>query len=299
MAQKIKIVTHSGKFHTDDVFAVATLQHVFEDTEVIRTRDDAAVRSGDVVVDVGNVYSVSQKRFDHHQPEGAGVRKNGIPYASFGLVWEVYGEEICGDKEIAKSIDQVLVQPIDAGDNGVDLCTSCFSRVFPYTVGSIVDLFRPTHTEGEDYDAAFVRAVEWAKWVIIREVEITQDALAGKSLVESFYREAPDKQVVVFDKTNALGRELTTSFLIKYPEVLYAVLYRKDIDSWQVVALNESEGTYRVRKPLPESWAGKGESELQKVTGVTDAIFCHKGRFMAVTKSKEGALKLAQLALDA
>jgi len=36
---------------------------------------------------------------------------------------------------------------------------------------------------------------------------------------------------------------------------------------------------------------------LAKVTGVPDATFCHNGRFLAVAKSKEGALKLAEIAL--
>ena len=40
-----------------------------------------------------------------------------------------------------------------------------------------------------------------------------------------------------------------------------------------------------------------GDETLQKVTGVEDAVFCHKGLFLAVAKSKEGAIKLAELAL--
>jgi uncharacterized UPF0160 family protein len=37
--------------------------------------------------------------------------------------------------------------------------------------------------------------------------------------------------------------------------------------------------------------------ELAQVTGVADAVFCHNKLFMAVAKSKEGAIKLAELAL--
>ena len=49
---------------------------------------------------------------------------------------------------------------------------------------------------------------------------------------------------------------------------------------------------------FPESWAGKRGEELAKITGVPDAVFCHDNRFLAVTKSKEGAVKLAQLAIE-
>jgi len=294
-----KIITHSGKFHSDDVFAVATLRQIFPDAEIIRTRDAAVIASGDIVVDVGFVYDSAKNRFDHHQEGGAGERKNGVPYASFGLVWAMFGEQICGDGNVASIIDEILVQPIDAGDNGVDIYTCTIPGVFPYTIGSIVDLFRPTHTEETSYDEAFVRAVAWAEWVILREVRSVKDAQAGKILVEEFYDKTPDKRVIVFDTTNTLGREITISFLMKYHEVLYAVLYRKDVDSWQCVALNQHEGTYRVRKPFPESWAGKRDQELADITGVSDAVFCHRERFMVVAKSKEGAVKLAELALAA
>jgi len=40
------------------------------------------------------------------------------------------------------------------------------------------------------------------------------------------------------------------------------------------------------------------DKELQKVTGVADAIFCHRSLFLAVVKSKEGAIKLAELTLS-
>lgn len=296
--KKKRVVTHSGKFHTDDVFAVAVLRCVLGAAEIVRTRDNALIRSGDIVVDVGGIYDPEKNRFDHHQREGAGKRDNGVPYASFGLVWKKWGEELCKDGEIARRIDAMLVQPIDAGDNGVDTYTSVIADVRPYTVGSIVDLFRPTHIEATTYDETFNHAVEWAQGILTRQIKVVGDALKGETVIETFYNNAEDKRLIVFDEKNALGREITSSVLIRHPEPLYAVLYRKDVDSWQVIALNVSEMTFQVRKPLPESWAGEKDADLQKITGVPDAVFCHNGRFMAVAQSKEGALQLAKLALS-
>ena len=48
----MKIVTHNAKFHTDDVFAVATLLVLYPDAKIIRTRDEALVKTADIVVDV-------------------------------------------------------------------------------------------------------------------------------------------------------------------------------------------------------------------------------------------------------
>ena len=46
-----------------------------------------------------------------------------------------------------------------------------------------------------------------------------------------------------------------------------------------------------VRVPLPLKWAGLLEGELQQVTKIPGAIFCHKGRFISVWSTKEDALK--------
>jgi uncharacterized UPF0160 family protein len=51
-------------------------------------------------------------------------------------------------------------------------------------------------------------------------------------------------------------------------------------------------------KWIPESWGGKKGEELAKETGICDAIFCHNLRFIAVAKSKQGAIKLAKKAVS-
>ena len=82
----MKIITHSGSFQADDIFAVAILLLAVGESEVVRTRDKDQIALADYVVDVGMIYDPAQNRFDHHQPGGAGERPNGIPHASSGLV---------------------------------------------------------------------------------------------------------------------------------------------------------------------------------------------------------------------
>src|SRR5438045_63101 len=108
MNKTIKLVTHDGSFHTDDVFAAATLILHLEKTnsgwEIIRTRDEEIIKNADYVFDVGGVDDKEKNRFDHHQVGGAGERFHGIPYASFGLVWKKFGEEVCGSQKVAQTI---------------------------------------------------------------------------------------------------------------------------------------------------------------------------------------------------
>jgi uncharacterized UPF0160 family protein len=54
----------------------------------------------------------------------------------------------------------------------------------------------------------------------------------------------------------------------------------------------------KVRRPLPEKWAGLHEKELQKVSGIPGAIFCHKGRFISIWETKEDALKALHIAMQ-
>ena len=80
-----RLITHSEEFHTDDVFATALLLHIFPDAEVIRSRNETIITTGDIVYDVGKLYDPSRERYDHHQ-EQADRRDNGIIYSSFGLL---------------------------------------------------------------------------------------------------------------------------------------------------------------------------------------------------------------------
>ena len=64
-----KLVTHDGSFHTDDIFACATLSILLdknkENFEVIRTRDEEIIKNGDYVFDLGGIYEPEKNRFDH------------------------------------------------------------------------------------------------------------------------------------------------------------------------------------------------------------------------------------------
>ena len=90
------IVTHGGKFHADDAWAVAVLKVLFPDSKVVRTRDAATIEAGDFAIDVGGIWDPATGRFDHHQKGFSGARTSGVPYASAGLVWREYGARCVG-----------------------------------------------------------------------------------------------------------------------------------------------------------------------------------------------------------
>ena len=53
------------------------------------------------------------------------------------------------------------------------------------------------------------------------------------------------------------------------------------------------------RKPVPAEWKGLRDSELQTVTGVTTASFCHPAGFIGGAETLADALALAKLAIEA
>ncbi len=291
------IITHNGSFHTDEVFAIALFLLAFpnEEWQVIRTRETDLLGSADCVIDVGGIYDPKNRRFDHHQEGGAGERQNGILYASFGLVWKEYGLALCGGVEKAfQSIDTNLVAPIDAHDNGIAITTNLYKDIYPYTIGRFFSSFLPvSNGKKEDIDKAFFTVLKVAKDIISREISRAIEYVTLERIVEDIYQKSGDRKIIVFEE-NYPWQEV----LRKYPEPIFVVAPRGDDSNWSVKSINTENGSFKARKLMPAEWAGKKSEELGTISGVDDAVFCHNGRFIAVAKSKEGAIALAKKALE-
>lgn len=292
--KKLTLITHDGTFHTDDVFACATLSLVFTDREIeiLRTRDEHDIARGDIVFDVGGVYDPANGRFDHHQKGGAGVRDNGIPYASFGLVWKEYGHMVAGSVENAAFIDEQLVQGIDGADTGaVDRVAD--KGVYVYSIIDTITAFRPTWEEDKSLFDAFTEAVSFARMIIGRLVQHATSFKNAEHLLERAYQQAPDKQII------DIGIEYPGWYevMARYPEPLFVVHQRTD-GKWSVKAVRQNPAEFPVRKKLPASWLGLRDHELAQVSKVLDAVFCHNEGFIAVARTREGALALAKNAVE-
>ncbi len=289
----MKLVTHNDRFHADDVFATAALKLLLGDkiTEIVRTRDEEVFKTADIVYDVGGEYNPEENKFDHHQAGFDEAQKNGIPYSSFGLIWKKWGVEICGSKEAADSINEKLVQVIDAHDNGFPTHEKLDDSYSSYSIDGMIGSFGPTWQEDNDFDTRFFQAVDFVTPVLEREILVAQHTLLALPLLQEVYEKMEDKRVIELDQYIPFGK-----FFRDKEEVLYVVSPNKEKTQWRVVVLQEAK--FVNRKDLPVAWAGLRDEELQKVSGVDDATFCHRGLFLAVAKSKEGALRLAQIALE-
>jgi uncharacterized UPF0160 family protein len=263
--------------------------------EIVRTRDEIAQQAADVRVDVGGRSDPATGDFDHHQKGGAGERDNGIRYASFGLVWRAYGEQLAGTADGARSIDERLVQGVDANDTGQTIVESLVGDVRPMTVSGVIAAMNPVWDEdlsADEEDALFAAAVAVATRTLEREIAGSAAFHRAHQLVQAAIGRASDPRVIELDRNMPWREAVVTTA----PDALF-VLYPKS-DGWGLQAVPERLGAFHNRRDLPRAWAGLSGEELAAVTGVPDAVFAHAAGFYASARTREGIEALARQALD-
>lgn len=310
------IVTHGANFHSDDIFAVATLLTFLENGEatekvkVIRTLEPEKFPNADFVVDIGHIYDAKKNRFDHHQEGGAGARPNGVKYASFGLVWKKFGKQLAGSQYAADWIDRHIVQGLDAMDTGLYLYEPVIEDVHPFLFleyfKSACDVVKGDLSEeaingakdtkeAKKFDKEFMRLVNVAKDVLrIYIIKSKQGEKIAKDAKKA-YAKSKDKRVIVSDKF------IPTRFdEFKAPEYIEPLVFvYPDLrGGWSAKVVPKNSQSYDSRMSFPKEWCGKSGEDLAKVTGIADAKFCHNGGFLAVAGSKEGALALVYKAIE-
>lgn len=284
------VITHNGSFHADDVFAVAVLKIFFKgQIRIVRTRDEDLMKEGDILVDVGMKYD-GRRNFDHHQATGAGQRSNGIPFASFGLVWKKYGPKICGNASVAKEIDKNLVQSIDAEDNGIEILKPVFD-FSPYRVANFILSFNSVWNEDEDQNRLFAEAVKVAEKILLREIKKTKSVLIAKKIVLRTYKNSKNKEIIIFDKYYPWK-----DFLFDFKKPKFVIFPSSD-GRWNISTVKKNRFGFESRVTFPQSWGGLKGEDLEVASGVKGASFCHKKLFLVVAESKESAVELAKKAL--
>ncbi|KQV79305.1 metal-dependent hydrolase [Massilia sp. Root351] len=309
------IVTHSGKFHADDAWAVAVLNILFPDNEIVRTRDAAAVEAADFAVDVGGIWDPASGRFDHHQKGFNATRQTGVPYASAGLVWREYGtrcvsalaaahtgQQLADDKarEMAYAIDADIVQYLDLSDVG-----AAKNAPGGYGLSAVVSGFNPNWLDeerlgyGEAADAyrleQFRKAMALLTDVMINAVKYRVGALLAVEQVRQG-EILEDGQILLLQNSALPWTQVVRK---EMPKVLFVISHSPAEQRYMLHTVPVSPESFKARADLPESWAGLRDAELAAVTGVPDAGFCHNGRFIAAVKSYEGARAMAKQALQA
>jgi uncharacterized UPF0160 family protein len=307
------IVTHGGKFHADDAWAVAVLHILYPEADLVRTRDPAIIETGDFVVDVGGIWDPATGRFDHHQKGFSGARQSGVPYASAGLVWRDYGarcvrqlaethtgRQISDDtaQQIAYAIDADIVQYLDLSDVG-----AAKNAPGGYGLSAVISGYNPNWLDeerlgyGAQADAyrlqQFRRAMAFLADVMANAVKYRVGAMLALEQVRS--SEVLEGGRLLYLKNSALP--WSSVVRKEMPEVLFVISHNLQEGRYMLHTVPASVDSFEARADLPAAWAGLRDADLAAVTGVPDAGFCHNGRFIAAAKSYDGIYLMALQAL--
>lgn len=317
VVETISILTHNGSMHADEVMACAVLFGVLPaDQPVTLTRKRPPASELDrysYVVDTGGRYD-GVKFFDHHQSTFNRKHPNGVSMSSLGLIWEKFGLDYIrralasnnqlDEADIQTVYNQLLptIQWLDAHDNGELKNGPCKTTV-DATVNldtiqltNVITFLNPqaifeTADEVEMLDR-FNYAVDLAQRVL-------------KALV---YRKAgrlvAEKLVNELDHGGAI---LTLPYYVEWntpvsdrQHIKFVIHPGMDNTNFVVNVAKNGSGygsMENLRHPFPLHWAGLQSDQLVEATGVSSALFCHKGRHLATAASMSGALELARKAL--
>lgn len=293
----LRVATHNGTFHADDVFAFAILTAATAgDLELLRSRDPQTWESADVVFDVGGVFDRARQRYDHHMRD-LPMRDDGAPYSSAGLIWRDWGRralqallpagEPAAVEAVWLALDSGLIKDVDLMDNGA-------MPPVPGHLSLLLEEWNPTFVEaGRDEDSAFLEAAAVAGAVLARAAAHAFAAAEAQGQVAAAAAVADDPRIIVLDRRVPWEEAV---FALDLAQALYVV--RPAGNGWTVSAVPPQRGSFAQRRPLPERWAGLRDAELVAQSGVADATFCHPARFVCGAGSRDGAVALARLAVD-
>lgn len=288
--KNILVATHDGKFHADEVFAIAILKRVHPHLKVIRTRDEEKINGADIKIDVGMKYDFKENYFDHHQSNFDFKRKNGIPYSSAGLIWKHFGKEILNSKEAFNYVDEKLIQFIDANDSGVKTFEPKIGSV--YNISYLINSFNPEFIENKSHDSQFKVALNLAESVLEREIIRAKSYEKSSKIVKNAIKKYGDKNYVVINISNIMWRD----FIIGNPKINFVV--NPTTDRWVSNSVPKKMDSFERDILFPKKWRGLENNLLEEVSGVKGALFCHKDGFIVSSKTKDGAIKLTEIALQ-
>lgn len=275
--------THGGKFHADDVFSAALLLYLNPEIQIERGNQVPENYEG-IVFDVG------RGAYDHHQKDSR-VRENGIPYAAFGLLWEVLGAEILGE-DLAVQFDESFVQPLDQNDNTGE----------KNELATLIGNFNPTWDAKGGTDEAFFQAVSVAGMILENKFQRYLGNERADKRVEEVLRAheadlktgrvpAEQEKILILPEFVPCQKHLS--------ETKIAFVIFPSNRGGYCIQPQKREYSMNYKCSFPEEWLGLEKEALEEVTGLESASFCHKGGFLMTTGTLEDAVKACKISLHA
>lgn len=308
------IVTHDGKFHTDEVLACYLLEkyltNLGKQCKIIRTRDENVVASADFLIDIGKTYDPKNGKFDHHQQDFNETFCFGdIPMSSTGLIFKNFGSRIIESSLLNKfdfeseDISQIfskiyykIVREVDAIDNGIFAIYSEKTRYqYSTTLSQIISSYNCVDVYSDEQEQAFHSAKEYAKMVFDQILDSTiinyfQYRIDYKIICDAYKNAICENQIIIVEKDCPQYLKCIFDYEKKHfnsEKITKFVVYRLN-GKYRIKAIPIQIGSFKNRKYLLE----KDEYEFKE-----DIIFVHKGKFIGASNSREICVKMGKQSL--
>ena len=274
-------ITHSGKFHIDDVFSTVFLANYFENVRLKRVGHIEKINEKDDKI----IYDIGYGKFDHHQGNAL-KRKDGTTYSSFGLLWKEYGKYYlkkinCNDINFAwNKFDNTLVKTIDKIDN---------SQIEPeaknnYLISNIIENYNPAWNSKDRSDVNFLKAVNFANKIFKNEIKNIFALIEVKKFLERQYITLNDNFIVL--KKYVPYQDFILEKDIE--EKIQFIIYPSNRNGVEII-------TVLNRKKFPVSWHNMNEIEFYKKYGIRGMLYCHSNGNLCIANNIETAKKIVAL----
>lgn len=194
-----------------------------------------------------------------------------------------------------EKIDKKIVQTIDATDNGQFSIINKFDFEI-VTIPNLISVYNSNWDEEEKQDIFFLQAVEFAENILIKIIIDEDSKEKAKILIETAIEES-ENQIIILEKFLPWKECLLQSTNPKAKDILF-VIFPSNREGYNICTVPKELGSFESKKLFPIEWKGLRDEELQKITGVNTAFFCHNERFICCTRTKDDALKIAELAIN-
>ena len=302
----VSIGTHDGKFHTDELVAIALIAHCFGHQckfQVIRSRDPKILEQCDIVLDVG--YKNHGKYFDHHGRDFNELHPGTkFKLAATGIVWydlkdiiiDMMGLKMFNQpvREMAEElVFKRFILPTDADDNGQFAARP--SGPQQINLPEIVNSFNITVLKTDDPLIHFNQCLELVRTIMYHKfLEISRQATENNR-IQTALLSAPieDRRAGLFVLLDQ-GPWITV-VLNNWDDAadFKLCIFPGDMpNQWKIQTFPGSRYERRVQRcPAPSWMKGYQKNSVKRLTEEFDVIFVHSDGFIGCV---EGTLEEAK-----
>lgn len=294
--KEIKVCVHDGIFHADDVLCVALLTYFYDKSEivVIRTRN-YNISDFDFILDIGREERLVNNTtliLDHHQ-EGNRSYPNGVEMAACGKLAEYLLPLWENGDLILIKLREKLLYSVEAQDNGQSIPGLGANKL------AWVGDTNPTIESDSNGNKEFDICTSMATYILSAIIEGISVDIKNREILHSIIRNNTQRFLVLNKFYHWQEEVIMYNNLYKNDpnKQIIFVIYPTKTGNWNCQVVPKELGNYEAIKNLPKSWGTKTGKDLEKVSGIPGAIFCHAGLFVSGWQTKEAAIAAANISL--